>query len=80
MFEGTNNRVLDSFYFRIGALAVAFSAWLGAGYVLLRGPADPQSFGKPRFMVLIDLPWLRSNPRTWVKFNQSESECGRWCK
>jgi len=35
MFEGTNNRVLDSFYFRVGALAIAFSAWLGAGYVLL---------------------------------------------
>ena len=35
MFAGTNNRVLDSFYFRIGILAVAFAAWAGAGYVLL---------------------------------------------
>jgi hypothetical protein len=35
MFAGTNNRVLDSFYFRIGVLAVAFAAWAGVGYVLL---------------------------------------------
>jgi hypothetical protein len=35
MFAGTNNRVLDSIYFRIGILAVAFAAWAGAGYVLL---------------------------------------------
>jgi hypothetical protein len=36
MFEGTNNRVLDSFYFRIGVLAAVFAAWAGAGYVLLK--------------------------------------------
>lgn len=35
MFDGNNNRVLDSFYFRVGTLAIAFAAWLGAGYVLL---------------------------------------------
>jgi hypothetical protein len=35
MFEGTNNRMLDSFYFRMGALTLTFAAWLGAGYVLL---------------------------------------------
>jgi hypothetical protein len=35
MFEGKNNRVLDSFGFRVSALVVTFAAWLGAGYVLL---------------------------------------------
>jgi hypothetical protein len=35
MFEGKNNRILDSWGFRIGLLAAIFGAWAGAGYVLL---------------------------------------------
>jgi hypothetical protein len=35
MFEGKNNRILDSFSFRLVLTAAVFAAWSGAGYVLL---------------------------------------------
>ncbi len=35
MFDGKNNRLLDSFSFRFMMTAAAFVVWLGAGYVLL---------------------------------------------
>lgn len=35
MFDGKNNRVLDSFFFRLGLTAAVFAVWWGAGYVLL---------------------------------------------
>jgi hypothetical protein len=35
MFEGKNNRILDSFSFRLALTAAVFAAWTGAGYVLL---------------------------------------------
>jgi len=35
MFDGKNNRLLDSFLFRFLMTAAAFVAWVGAGYVLL---------------------------------------------
>lgn len=35
MFEGKNNRMLDSFYFRFLVTAGLFLAWFGAGYLVL---------------------------------------------
>ncbi len=35
MFDGKNNRLLDSFAFRLALTAAIFTAWSGAGYVLL---------------------------------------------
>jgi hypothetical protein len=35
MFDGKNNRLLDSFSFRLALTAAVFAAWSGAGYVLL---------------------------------------------
>lgn len=35
MFDGKNNRLLDSFAFRVGLTAVVFAVWTGAGYALL---------------------------------------------
>jgi hypothetical protein len=35
MFDGKNNRILDSFAFRLAVTAAVFAAWSGAGYVLL---------------------------------------------
>ena len=35
MFEGKNNRLLDSFAFRLVLMAAVFAVWSGAGYVLL---------------------------------------------
>jgi len=35
MFDGKNNRILDSFSFRLAITAAVFAAWTGAGYVLL---------------------------------------------
>jgi len=35
MFDGKNNRLLDSFSFRIVATVSIFLAWFGAGYLLL---------------------------------------------
>jgi hypothetical protein len=35
MFDGKNNRVLDSFSFRLGLTAAVFALWSSAGYVLL---------------------------------------------
>jgi len=35
MFEGKNNRMLDSFYFRFIVTAGLFLAWFGAGYLVL---------------------------------------------
>jgi len=35
MFDAKNNRVLDSFAFRLALTAAVFAAWSGAGYVLL---------------------------------------------
>jgi len=35
MFEGKNNRVLDSFSFRVALLVAVLAAWSGAGYLLL---------------------------------------------
>ena len=35
MFDGKNNRLLDSFSFRMALTAAVFAAWSGAGYVLL---------------------------------------------
>jgi len=35
MFDSKNNRLLDSFSFRLALTAAIFAAWTGAGYVLL---------------------------------------------
>jgi hypothetical protein len=35
MFDGKNNRVLDSFSFRVAVTAAVFAAWSAAGYALL---------------------------------------------
>ena len=35
MFDGKNNRLLDSAYFRLVVTAAAFLVWFGAGYLLL---------------------------------------------
>jgi len=35
MFDGKNNRVLDSFSFRLALTAAVFALWSSAGYVLL---------------------------------------------
>jgi hypothetical protein len=35
MFDGKNNRILDSFSFRVAVTAAVFVAWSAAGYVLL---------------------------------------------
>ncbi len=35
MFEGKNNRILDSFSFRFALTAAVFAVWTGAGYLLL---------------------------------------------
>jgi hypothetical protein len=35
MFDGKNNRLLDSFSFRLALTAAVFAVWSGAGYVLL---------------------------------------------
>jgi hypothetical protein len=35
MFDGKNNRILDSFAFRVLVTLAVFAAWSGAGYVLL---------------------------------------------
>ncbi|MGC2695628.1 MAG: hypothetical protein WA738_07540 [Candidatus Angelobacter sp.] len=35
MFDGKNNRILDSFSFRLALTAAVFAAWSAAGYVLL---------------------------------------------
>ncbi|HLK07061.1 MAG TPA: hypothetical protein VKV30_03940 [Candidatus Angelobacter sp.] len=35
MFDGKNNRILDSFSFRMALTAAVFAAWSGAGYLLL---------------------------------------------
>lgn len=35
MFDGKNNRLLDSFSFRMVLTAAVFAAWSAAGYILL---------------------------------------------
>jgi hypothetical protein len=35
MFDGKNNRMLDSFYFRFLVTGGVFLAWFGAGYLIL---------------------------------------------
>jgi len=35
MFDGKNNRLLDSFSFRVALTVVVFALWSGAGYALL---------------------------------------------
>jgi hypothetical protein len=35
MFDGKNNRLLDSFSFRLALMAAIFAVWSAAGYVLL---------------------------------------------
>jgi hypothetical protein len=35
MFDGKNNRLLDSFSFRLAVTAAVFAVWSGAGYALL---------------------------------------------
>ncbi len=35
MFEGKNNRYLDSFVFRSVLLVAVFAVWFGAGYLML---------------------------------------------
>jgi hypothetical protein len=35
MFDGKNNRMLDSFYFRTLVTIGVFLAWAGAGYIVL---------------------------------------------
>jgi hypothetical protein len=35
MFEGKNNRLLDSFAFRMALTVAIFALWSGAGYALL---------------------------------------------
>lgn len=35
MFDGKNNRLLDSFSFRVALTVVGFALWSGAGYALL---------------------------------------------
>lgn len=34
MFDGKNNRLLDSFSFRLALTAAVFTVWAGAGYLL----------------------------------------------
>ena len=35
MFDSKNNRILDSFSFRLALTAAVFAVWSGAGYILL---------------------------------------------
>jgi hypothetical protein len=35
MFDSKNNRLLDSFSFRLALTAAVFAVWTGAGYMLL---------------------------------------------
>lgn len=35
MFDGKNNRLLDSFAFRLALTAAAFALWASAGYALI---------------------------------------------
>jgi hypothetical protein len=35
MFEGKNNRLLDSFSFRVVITGAVFAAWSVAGYIVL---------------------------------------------
>jgi hypothetical protein len=35
MFDGKNNRILDSLSFRLALTAAVFAIWYGAGYLLL---------------------------------------------
>ena len=35
MFDGKNNRLLDSVAFRLALMAAVFAVWSGAGYLLL---------------------------------------------
>lgn len=35
MFDGKNNRILDSVYFRLALTLGGFAVWLGASYILL---------------------------------------------
>jgi hypothetical protein len=35
MFDGKNNRILDSLSFRLALTAAVFAVWYGAGYLLL---------------------------------------------
>jgi hypothetical protein len=35
MFDGKNNRILDSLSFRLALMAAVFAVWSGAGYLLL---------------------------------------------
>jgi hypothetical protein len=35
MFEGKNNRLLDSFSFRFAVSTAVFIAWLATGYMVL---------------------------------------------
>jgi hypothetical protein len=35
MFDGKNNRTLDSFSLRVALTVGAFATWLGVGYFLL---------------------------------------------
>jgi hypothetical protein len=35
MFDGKNNRLLDSLYFRFLVTAGVFTVWVGAGYLVL---------------------------------------------
>ncbi|MBZ5504948.1 MAG: hypothetical protein LAO78_05605 [Acidobacteriia bacterium] len=35
MFDGKNNRILDSLSFRLALTAAVFAVWSGAGYILL---------------------------------------------
>jgi hypothetical protein len=35
MFDGKNNRLLDSFSFRAALIAAGVALWSGAGYMLL---------------------------------------------
>ena len=35
MFEGKNNRILDSFSFRLALTVAILAVWSGAGYLLL---------------------------------------------
>jgi hypothetical protein len=37
MFDGKNNRMLDSFTFRFLVTAGVFVAWIAAGYAVLAG-------------------------------------------
>lgn len=35
MFDSKNNRILDSWLFRVGLTTLFFALWASAGYVLL---------------------------------------------